>query len=284
MEAYFDAMGPAGRRMMCNTAAVQVNLGLGPGADDATRQWRVAHAVGPTLAAAFANSPLLDGGPSGFRSTRLATWWAMDPSRTRPVDGHGPGPDAWAAYALAARVMLVRVDPRRFVPLTSALSFERWIAEGHELGWPTVDDLHYHLSTLFPPVRPKGWLELRMVDALPDPWWRVPVAVTHALLADGEAGEAAVRAAVASGAAGRWVDAACTALAHPGLAASARACFAAAQAALGRLGVGPPLADAVAAYVERWVDRGRTPADDRLDAWAEGRSSLPEPEEATSWT
>jgi glutamate--cysteine ligase len=110
------------------------------------------------------------------------------------------------------------------------------------------------------------------------------VAVTFALLSDREAGDAATRAAVVNGATGRWVDAARTALAHPGLAASARACFAAAEAAVRRLGTGAPLADAVGAYAERWVDRGRTPADDRLDAWAERRAPFPEPEEVTSWT
>ena len=51
------------------------------------------------------------------------------------------------------------------------------VADGHQLGYPTVDDLAYHLATLFPPVRPKGWLELRMIDAVPDPRWQVAVAL-----------------------------------------------------------------------------------------------------------
>ncbi len=291
MEAYFDADGPAGRRMMANTASVQVNIGVGPTADDAARQWRLAHRLGPTLAAAFANSPFLEGRPTGFRSARLATWMALDRSRAAPVDSDRPGPAAWADYVLDARVMLIRPEPRpapgreaepgsapdHFVHLDSPLTFGQWVAEGHELGWPTNDDLDYHLSTLFPPVRPRGWLELRMLDALPDPWWQVPVAVTAALLADPEGGDAANQAATSCSAVGRWIDAARTGLGHPALAASARDCFGAAQASLDRLGAPASLVDMVAAYAERWVDRGRTPADDRLDAWAEHGALFPVP-------
>jgi glutamate--cysteine ligase len=285
MEEYFDSGGPAGRRMMCNTAAVQVNVGLGPTAADGERQWRVASAVGPTLAAAFANSPLVDGRPSGFRSARLACWWAMDPTRTRPLPGSLPGPDAWAAYALDARVMLFRAEDGRFeVPPMPGPTFREWLTSGHRRGWPTLDDLDYHTSTLFPPVRPKGWLELRMVDAHSDPWWHVPVAVVAALLLDPISGEEAARAATAARATEAWLDAARLGLAAPNLAASARTCFAAAAAGLARLGVDGPSVDTLAAYAERWVDRGRTPADDLLDAWSRARSPHPAGVGVTSWT
>ncbi|KOG85757.1 glutamate--cysteine ligase, partial [Streptomyces varsoviensis] len=65
-------------------------------------------------------------------------------------------------------------------------------------GWPrppTADDLAYHLTTLFPPVRPRGHLELRMIDAQPgDDGWLVPLAVTAALFDDPVAAETAYRA------------------------------------------------------------------------------------------
>ncbi|MEN3315841.1 MAG: glutamate--cysteine ligase [Acidimicrobiaceae bacterium] len=276
MEAYFDTDGPAGRRMMANTAAVQVNIGVGPTLDDAGRQWRLAHRVGPTLAAAFANSPLLEGRPTGFRSVRLATWLALDRTRAAPVDWSRPGPEAWADYVLDARVMLIRSTPERFVALDSPLSLRQWVGDGHRLGWPTADDLDYHLSTLFPPVRPRGWLELRMLDALPDPWWQVAVAVTAAVLDDPEAGDAADRTVSAAGAADRWVDGARTGLSHPGIAASARGCFDAALASLDRSG-DAALVELVDAYAERWVRRGRCPADDLLDAWARHGDLFPEP-------
>jgi len=283
MEAYFDTDGPAGRRMMANTASIQVNIGVGPTADDVARQWRLVHRLAPTLAAAFANSPLLEGRPTGFHSARLATWFALDRSRAAPVDGNRPGPLAWADYVLDARVMLIRprgadgAEPAPFVALDSPLTFAQWVNEGHELGWPTADDLDYHLSTLFPPVRPRGWLELRMIDALPDPWWQVPVAVASALLADPEGGDAADRTVTSCGAVDRWVDAARTGLGHPALAASARGCFDAALESLDRLDPGGPLTDLVAGYSERWVGRGRTPADDRLDAWADSGALFPLP-------
>ena len=81
MEAFFDCSGSAGRAMMRSTAALQVNLDLGRG-DEVQRRWRAAHEVGPVLAAAFANSPIGDTGPTGHRSTRLAIWSAIDGGRT----------------------------------------------------------------------------------------------------------------------------------------------------------------------------------------------------------
>ncbi len=118
-----------------------------------------------------------------------------------------------------------------------------------------------------------------MLDALPEPWWRVPVAVAAALVTDPEGGDAADRAATSCGGVDRWVDAARTGLGHPALAASARGCFEAALASLDRSGAAGPLTDLVAAFFERWVDRGRTPADDRLDAWADHGTVFPAPAE-----
>ena len=62
---------------------------------------------------------------------------------------------------------------------------------------PTADDLGYHLSTLFPPVRPRGHLEVRGIDAQPGDGWMVPLAVTAALLDDPVAAEQAMAAAEA---------------------------------------------------------------------------------------
>src|SRR5437764_884874 len=81
-------VGSLGRVMMCGTASVQANVDLGSGPDadaDAEARWRQAHRIGPTLAAAFANSPFEGGAPSGWRSTRLAVWQALDATRTSPV-------------------------------------------------------------------------------------------------------------------------------------------------------------------------------------------------------
>ncbi len=270
MEAYFDTSGDtAGRAMMCATASTQVNLDLGE-EDVLTRRWRLAHALGPVLIASFANSPLAAGRPTGAKSSRQQIWTALDPTRSAPVlTDYGPrslGPaEAWARYAMAARVMLIRSSPQLFQPVGAALTFASWMANGHELGYPTLDDFAYHLGTLFPPVRPKGWLELRMIDALPDPWWQVAVAVTAALLDDPAALGTAER--TCRPIAGLWSEAASFGLDHPGLASAAGTCFAAALDALPRLGVSGALLASTADYADRYVDRRRTPGDDLLDAW-----------------
>lgn len=270
MEAYFDGAGSAGRRMMCGTASVQLNLDM-TGEGTPSARWALAHAIGPMLAAACANSPIMGGRPSRWRSARLAVWAAIDRTRTAPAlthDGASPS-DQWARYALDARVMLVRAGPERFVSVFEHLTFAEWMARGHELGYPTDDDLAYHLTTLFPPVRLRGWMELRMVDALPEPWWRVPGAVATALL-DDPAAAAEARAATAP-TARLWRQAARLGLSHPALGAAARRCFTAAMAALPRLGADSDTQAAVAAFFDRFVARGRCPADDVLDRWAADR-------------
>jgi glutamate--cysteine ligase len=265
MEAYFDASGPAGRTMMRSTAALQVNLDLGDDVETEHR-WRAAHDLGPVLAAAFANSPFGERGPSGYHSTRLAVWSAIDHGRTTPArctNGRGCR-DAWTDYALSASVMLVRVSDEQAEPVLSPLPFAQWVEEGHRLGWPTPDDLEYHLTTLFPPVRPRGWLELRMIDALPTPWWRVAAAVAAVLVHD-----APTRSVADSlgGTADLWVDASRHGLAHPVLAAAARACFTDALARMASAGVDAETIDASGEFIDRYVARGRTPADDQLDRW-----------------
>ena len=283
MEAFFDVEGFAGRTMMCSTAAIQVNLETGSSATLADR-WHLAHAVGPVLVATFAHSPVPGGGGCGPRSARQQVWSVLDPSRTGPVHGPtlgrdtaGSAPDPveeWLRYALDARVMVIRATPDRFVPIerplgSGLLTFAGWMQRGHELGWPALEDFEYHLTTLFPPVRARGWLELRMIDALPDPWWRVAAAVTTALLEDGDAGAAALEAVSApprgTGVADHWRSAARHGLADPALREAAQRVFPAALGALGRLGVDLATVAAAEVFYDRFVARGRCPADE--PAW-----------------
>lgn len=272
MQAFFDATGPAGRTMMCNTASVQLNVGLGHG-DTTMRRWQLATAIGPVLLASFANSPFSSGGPSGWQSTRQRAWWALDPSRSAPVPTTGDPVERWLAYALDARVMLIRRGEDEWEPVTEPFPFGAWLDHGHDAGWPTLDDFTYHLTTLFPPVRPKGWFELRYLDALPTPFWHVAAAVTYGLLFDAEAGEEAARHVADTEQ--LWVDAAQLGLGHPALHAAAPAVFATALEGLARLDVGPGSIDAVAAYLDRWTARGRSPADDLRDRWRRDGSLLP---------
>ena len=251
MEAYFDGDDngggggrSAGRSMMRDTASLQVNVDAG---DD--RRWRLAHALGPVLAAAFANSPVAGGRRNGWRSNRQRIWLDIDRTRAAPIGGIGPG--AWVGYALAARVMFVRSDPSTYLPVHGAMTLADWVQHGHPLGYPTEDDVRYHLTTLFPPVRPKGWLELRFLDALPAPWWRVAAIATCTLLDDPAAADVAERACV--GTAHLWEEAARDGVSHPVLGAAADAC----------LSVVPEAAE----FHERFTARRRCPADEVYALW-----------------
>ncbi|MGH8998952.1 MAG: glutamate-cysteine ligase family protein [Acidimicrobiia bacterium] len=270
METYFAAesrrrgrhwdLDDPGLMMMCSTASVQVNVDL---ADDVVGAWRLAHDLGPVIAGACANSPYYLGRPTGWRSTRLAAWWGLDPSRARPAAGNDQDSDpaaCWADYVLSAHVLLCRDDATRFRPVCTPVPFARWLSDGIDGAYPDSDDLAYHLTTLFPPVRPRRFLELRMVDSLPDPWWQVPVAVAGALLGDPVA-LAAVASAVAP-ARGHWPEAARVGLDHPVLGPAAATSFAVAAEVL----AGSSLADIVDAYADRYVSRQRCPADDLLAA------------------
>jgi glutamate--cysteine ligase len=110
------------------------------------------------------------------------------------VTGGGDDPRGeWAQAALDADVMLYRLDGNRYEPGCVGCTFEKWIVEGHpRWGWPTADDLDYHLTTLFFEVRPRGFLELRAGEALPDTWRPVPVALMAALLYNDRARRAAL--------------------------------------------------------------------------------------------
>ena len=131
MQAHFDSIGPAGRRMMRRTASTQVCLDWWSGRAG-LEQWRLMNLAAPFLAAAFARSA----GPQG----RLATWLAVDPSRTAFDDRLLHGDDPVAAYADLAATATVFV----------------------------TGGTDEHLSTLFPPVRPRGqYLEVRFPDAQP---------------------------------------------------------------------------------------------------------------------
>lgn len=277
MESYLDRAGPAGRRMMCSTASVQICLDAGheePGPLGYGRRWRLAHLIGPVLVAAFANSPLQEGRSTGWRSTRQAVWAGIEPGRSGAPPLDEEPRTAWTRHALDAPVMCVTDDAADAWLVPKGLSFRAWARDGLPRP-PTREDLAYHLTTLFPPVRPRGHLELRMVDAQPgDDGWIVPLAVTCALFDDPQAAETAYRTVkplaerASPGQAPHnplWLDAARHALADPELHEAAVACFAAAAEALPRRGASAAVRGAVAAYAERYVVPGRCPADDLLD-------------------
>jgi glutamate--cysteine ligase len=261
MEAYFDGFGPAGRRMMGATASLQVNLDHGE-ADAMARRWVLAHHVGPALAAAFACSPSRD-----HRSARLATWAEMDPSRTAPALRTGDLADDWAAYVLSARVMLLHDDHDVCRAVPEAITFAEWIERGIDQGdrrrRPTVEDLRYHCTTLFPPVRPRGWFELRWLDGLPAGLADTAIAAVVAVLTDEEAADRAARAC--RDVTDDWELAARCGPMDRGLAEAAVTTLRAAADAIDRSKAPELLAESVADAADRWPGRGRCPADDLED-------------------
>lgn len=176
MERYFTKVSPAGVRMMNLTASLQLNIDFG---HDPLRTWERAHSLAPILAAAFANSPTTDGSVYRPISHRMGIWAATDPTRTRPV---GSNPADWARYVLDARA----------IPATAVDSFRDWLDQPTP---PTIDDLDRHVTTLFPPVRPRGYLEFRMLDTLPAPGRAAAIAAVWLLMTNDDVGDVALEAA-----------------------------------------------------------------------------------------
>lgn len=249
MEAHLDRRGPEGRRMMRRTAAVQVNIS--PGQDPQAR-WRVLGALAPVFTAMFANSP----SPTS-RAGRVQNWFAMDPTRTSPVPIVGDLGQTWADAALDAHVMMVRPDDEHAYVAPEGLSFRDWIREGiPDAGYPTLGDLDYHLTTLFPPVRARGWFELRVIDAQEDPYAHVPFAIAAAAILSDEAAGIADPALFDS-----WPAAIDTGLEDPRLRDAAVVIGKIALAELRH--IDEAVMESCRAFLERYTFAGRTPADDR---------------------
>lgn len=161
MTEYLAGIGPAGPQMMRQTASVQVNLDWG---EEPLLQWRVLNALAPYGVAVFANSPVYAGVPTGHVSFRAHLWRELDPARTGILPC-GPDPVAeYLDFALGAPA-IVRGPVDRFLP------FGECIARGEA----TRAEWDLHLTTLFPEVRPKGFLEVRSLDAVAPEWYAAPL-------------------------------------------------------------------------------------------------------------
>src|SRR5579863_1787922 len=194
MREYFPRHGRQSRlahQMMKLTATVQANFDYADEAE-ATDKIRTAYGITSIVTALYAASPIVFGRPSGFRSYRAAIWLETDADRC----GILPfvfRPDFrfrdYVEWALDVPMFFVVRDGvyRPAYPLT----FRRFLAEGWEGQQATIADWEVHLSTLFPEVRLKRYIEVRGADAGPMPMARGLGALWRGILEDPEARQAA---------------------------------------------------------------------------------------------
>lgn len=168
MRNYMPRVGKLGLDMMVRTATVQVNLDFCSEAD-MVKKFRVALALQPLATALFANSPFCEGKPNGWLSYRSAIWRDTDPDRSGMlpfVFETGMGYERYVQYALDVPMYFV-YRTGRYIDVAGK-SFRDFLAgklaalPGER---PTMDDWENHLTTLFPEVRLKRYLEMRGADA-----------------------------------------------------------------------------------------------------------------------
>ena len=167
MREYMPKRGQLGLDMMLRSCTVQVNLDY-EDERDMVRKFRTSLALQPIATALFANSPFKDGQPSGLKSTRAEAWTDTDPDRCGVpgfVFDDGFGYARWVDYILDVPMyFLHRGEDYLDV---SGLSFRDFMAgslPGFEGQFPSMADFEDHVTTAFPEVRLKGYLEMRGAD------------------------------------------------------------------------------------------------------------------------
>lgn len=168
MRDYMPKVGGLGLDMMFRTCTVQANLDFASEADMVAK-FRLSLALQPAATALFANSPFIEGRPSGLLSSRARVWTDTDADRTGNLEwvfDPGFGFEAYARYALQVPMYFVKRDGR-YIDVAGR-SFSDFIA-GALAEVPgeraTIKDWGDHASTIFPEVRLKQYLEMRGADA-----------------------------------------------------------------------------------------------------------------------
>ena len=174
MRAYMPKVGNLGLDMMLRTCTIQANLDFASEADMVAK-FKTSLALQPIATALFANSPFTEGKPNGFLSARANVWTDTDPDRTGMLDfvfEDGFGFEAYARYALEVPMYFVKRGDRYIN--VAGRSFEAFMkGDLPELPGekPKLKDWADHLTTLFPEVRLKTYLEMRGADG--GPWSRI---------------------------------------------------------------------------------------------------------------
>lgn len=171
---HMPRVGGMGLDMMLRTCTIQVNLDYETEADMA-KKFRVGLALQPLATALFANSPFTEGKPNGMLSYRSHIWSDTDPHRTGMlpfVFEDGFGYERYADYALDVPMYFVFRDGRYIdaagLSFRDFLNGELSVLPGEK---PTASDWQDHLSTAFPEVRLKSFLEMRGADG--GPWNKI---------------------------------------------------------------------------------------------------------------
>ena len=169
MRAYMPKVGKLGLDMMLRTCTIQSNLDFSSEAD-MVKKFRMSLALQPVATALFANSPFTEGKPNGFLSARANVWTDTDADRTGLLDfvfDEGFGFEAYVDYALDVPMYFVKRD--RYID-ASGLSFRDFLDGKLSVlpgQYPLLKDWADHLTTLFPEVRLKKYLEMRGADGGP---------------------------------------------------------------------------------------------------------------------
>jgi glutamate--cysteine ligase len=174
MRDYMAKVGLLGREMMFRTCTVQANLDFGSEADMVLKL-RVSLGLQPVATALFANSPFTDGRENGWLSLRAHVWTDTDPDRTGMLPfafDEGFGFERYVEWALDAPMYFIRRGDR--LTPGGGVTFRQFVdgrcsVFGNER--PTLGDWEDHLSTLFPEVRLKRFMEMRGADS--GPWSRI---------------------------------------------------------------------------------------------------------------
>lgn len=167
MRDYMPKRGSLGLDMMLRTCTIQVNLDYSSEAD-MVKKFRVSLALQPLATAIFAASPFTEGKPNGFQSYRSHIWTDTDPDRCGIlpfVFEDGMGFEAYVDHVLNVPMYFVnRGSTYHDVSGKSFKDFMNGSLEGFEGEIPTIADWEDHMSTLFPEVRLKKFLEMRGAD------------------------------------------------------------------------------------------------------------------------
>jgi len=167
MGPYMTRVGSLGQRMMKQTATVQANFDFGD-ERDASRKMRVAMGLVPLMSAMFANSSVSEGRTNGYMTIRGHIWTDTDNARSGMlpfVFGSDSGFDDYVEYALDVPMYFIIRDGD-YVEMTDR-TFRQYLETGHEGQYANLEDWALHLTTLFPEVRLKRYIEVRAADSQP---------------------------------------------------------------------------------------------------------------------